>query len=108
RSSQPLRAATAARREVEVWTLWPLRAWLLACRSRRGRYSHVRAPAIETDEEHLCPCAPVNSSARSSYFCSLRYGFYLQSEEHTFELQSLTNLVCRLLLEKKKNNMLKQ
>src|SRR5258706_11695294 len=25
-----------------------------------------------------------------------------QSEEHTSELQSLTNLVCRLLLEKKK------
>src|SRR5437016_10188968 len=27
-----------------------------------------------------------------------------RSEEHTSELQSLTNLVCRLLLEKKKNN----
>src|SRR5437016_10380829 len=26
----------------------------------------------------------------------------LRSEEHTSELQSLTNLVCRLLLEKKK------
>src|SRR5258706_1618407 len=29
-----------------------------------------------------------------------------RSEEHTSELQSLTNLVCRLLLEKKKNNIL--
>src|SRR5262249_49308970 len=28
-----------------------------------------------------------------------------RSEEHTSELQSLTNLVCRLLLEKKKYNM---
>src|SRR5437016_9622460 len=27
----------------------------------------------------------------------------LRSEEHTSELQSLTNLVCRLLLEKKKH-----
>ena len=27
----------------------------------------------------------------------------LRSEEHTSELQSLVNLVCRLLLEKKKN-----
>src|SRR5258706_9248639 len=27
-----------------------------------------------------------------------------RSEEHTSELQSLTNLVCRLLLEKKKNS----
>src|SRR5260370_31443058 len=29
---------------------------------------------------------------------------YLRSEEHTSELQSHLNLVCRLLLEKKKNN----
>src|SRR5438046_3784595 len=28
----------------------------------------------------------------------------MRSEEHTSELQSLTNLVCRLLLEKKKLN----
>src|SRR5437016_10241711 len=30
----------------------------------------------------------------------------VRSEEHTSELQSLTNLVCRLLLEKKKNKRL--
>src|SRR5437016_7623514 len=30
-------------------------------------------------------------------------GDFIRSEEHTSELQSLTNLVCRLLLEKKKN-----
>src|SRR5258706_3765805 len=29
-----------------------------------------------------------------------------RSEEHTSELQSLTNLVCRLLLEKKKKDLL--
>src|SRR2546430_4521100 len=29
-----------------------------------------------------------------------------RSEEHTSELQSQSNLVCRLLLEKKKNNSL--
>src|SRR5258706_9112831 len=31
-----------------------------------------------------------------------------RSEEHTSELQSLTNLVCRLLLEKKKKKKFKQ
>src|SRR5258706_7410162 len=31
----------------------------------------------------------------------LKDDFELRSEEHTSELQSLTNLVCRLLLEKK-------
>src|SRR5438046_8553948 len=30
---------------------------------------------------------------------------YVRSEEHTSELQSLTNLVCRLLLEKKKKKL---
>src|SRR5258706_9518223 len=29
----------------------------------------------------------------------------VRSEEHTSELQSLTNLVCRLLLEKKKKDL---
>src|SRR2546430_8128185 len=30
---------------------------------------------------------------------------FLRSEEHTSELQSQSNLVCRLLLEKKKNKL---
>src|SRR5438093_3110699 len=32
----------------------------------------------------------------------------LRSEEHTSELQSLTNLVCRLLLEKKKKTRMEK
>src|SRR5205807_5695214 len=32
----------------------------------------------------------------------LRFAFRMRSEEHTSELQSPCNLVCRLLLEKKK------
>src|SRR2546422_7916374 len=35
---------------------------------------------------------------------SLAYSTYLRSEEHTSELQSRLHLVCRLLLEKKKNS----
>src|SRR2546430_13387388 len=37
----------------------------------------------------------------------LDHTFFARSEEHTSELQSQSNLVCRLLLEKKKkkNNM---
>src|SRR2546430_8780639 len=31
-------------------------------------------------------------------------GVHMRSEEHTSELQSQSNLVCRLLLEKKKNS----
>src|SRR5438876_5116984 len=40
-------------------------------------------------------CCPTNSSSSST--CS-------RSEEHTSELQSPVHLVCRLLLEKKKNS----
>src|SRR2546430_12560813 len=35
---------------------------------------------------------------------SLKTPFSSRSEEHTSELQSQSNLVCRLLLEKKKTN----
>src|SRR2546430_8871149 len=34
-----------------------------------------------------------------------RHVFVVQMEEHTSELQSQSNLVCRLLLEKKKKNL---
>src|SRR5437016_7041399 len=42
---------------------------------------------------------PLGSASRCSHLVELS-----RSEEHTSELQSLTNLVCRLLLEKKKTN----
>src|SRR5499433_4258374 len=44
-------------------------------------------------------CPPVQRAATTPAASSPRTG---RSEEHTSELQSLTNLVCRLLLEKKK------
>src|SRR5438046_8470738 len=43
-----------------------------------------------------------NRAARSAERSLLAGIRPLRSEEHTSELQSLTNLVCRLLLEKKK------
>src|SRR5256886_6120297 len=38
---------------------------------------------------------------------SVLVAFWLRSEEHTSELQSQSNLVCRLLLEKKKNKTIR-
>src|SRR5688500_19698331 len=43
-------------------------------------------------------CRPCGSARLSLFFASAR----VRSEEHTSELQSPCNLVCRLLLEKKK------
>src|SRR5258706_5898425 len=52
-----------------------------------------------------CPGAPCSKPrrARSARRCSQTWRS-ARSEEHTSELQSLTNLVCRLLLEKKNVN----
>src|SRR5258706_11739933 len=41
-------------------------------------------------------------AAAATDLSEAEYIFIIRSEEHTSELQSLTNLVCRLLLEKKK------
>src|SRR5437016_12053012 len=49
---------------------------------------------------------PVEQKGKSSLDLDFQYE-YRRSEEHTSELQSLTNLVCRLLLEKKKKKQKK-
>src|SRR5438046_4909372 len=49
------------------------------------------------DSSYPASAAPVRAIGPSSGAKSAQ-----RSEEHTSELQSLTNLVCRLLLEKKK------
>src|SRR5690606_39971397 len=41
----------------------------------------------------------------SDIYCRLPAHIYMRSEEHTSELQSRENLVCRLLLEKKKQKV---
>src|SRR2546430_11739024 len=58
-------------------------------RSQRGAHRHRRAHAI-----------PAHLVAGRRHHEVRRYG--VRSEEHTSELQSQSNLVCRLLLEKKK------
>src|SRR5258706_10774725 len=47
--------------------------------------------------------SPVAATVVPIIFNASRRDTEARSEEHTSELQSLTNLVCRLLLEKKKN-----
>src|SRR5438093_7584345 len=51
-------------------------------------------------------CASVGWRCRGQERGPIDHGrrhWRIRSEEHTSELQSLTNLVCRLLLEKKKS-----
>src|SRR2546426_4448936 len=58
-------------------------------RDHDRRHPRARPPAIHDRRRHMVPEAAV------------------RSEEHTSELQSPCNLVCRLLLEKKKNKLKK-
>src|SRR5258706_4683105 len=61
-----------------------------AVRPRRARGGSCHVPGGRTRDPPLhLPCTPGRT----------------RSEEHTSELQSLTNLVCRLLLEKKNKNI---
>src|SRR5690349_21938898 len=54
-----------------------------------------RAPAV------IRPCYPVLNEAPDRQRRAARMVLLLRSEEHTSELQSRRDLVCRLLLEKK-------
>src|SRR2546427_1833640 len=70
----------------------------LACAVPRTRRAPVR------------PRSRRDPAAGSRWPCIRRgpgraLGVYTRSEEHTSELQSQSNLVCRLLLEKKKKKM---
>src|SRR5688572_32221586 len=53
---------------------------------------------LRSDRRRRCRCA----SATRRRTLAARAPMYRRSEEHTSELQSQSNLVCRLLLEKKK------
>src|SRR5690606_40695817 len=70
-------------------TSTPPRAW--------ARWSPSRSPSRELTG--LCFGKPASPSARAVFGGRQGRG---RSEEHTSELQSRENLVCRLLLEKKK------
>src|SRR5438093_4918474 len=62
--------------------------------------SRSLAPSLDRDLETICArCLERDPKAR---YQSAGDSVHRRSEEHTSELQSLTNLVCRLLLEKKK------
>src|SRR5688572_31568780 len=64
-------------------------------RSHRSRASPRPPATTRRRSQRPSRCAGCRTARRRSTPC--------RSEEHTSELQSQSNLVCRLLLEKKKN-----
>src|SRR2546427_8225840 len=65
----------------------------------QGSSDDQRACAVTSTVQERAPCAPITSACSIS---AVFEGPDSRSEEHTSELQSQSNLVCRLLLEKKK------
>src|SRR5256885_5743372 len=74
-----------------AWGVSVVKAGRATNAANQTKARQVRDREIETRQ----------SGGRQECGCSLLHGFS-RSEEHTSELQSPCNLVCRLLLEKKK------
>src|SRR5690606_42149500 len=78
-------------------------------RSSCGSY-HLRTRPIwpgHSEASVSMPSSPVSAAQSSAALPGIRYSrstLHERSEEHTSELQSRENLVCRLLLEKKNQN----
>src|SRR5437899_7861211 len=72
-------------------TTWRSGRWVCAS-SERSESPRASSPITDT-RRHSAPIAATFAATRS--------------EEHTSELQSLRHLVCRLLLEKKKKNQIR-
>src|SRR5260370_18969245 len=89
---------------LRCWVLIPALLFLVGASSElrgQGRASQTySSPVVRA---HFA--AAQEAQKRNDYAIAEReYRAVLRSEEHTSELQSHLNLVCRLLLEKKKNN----
>src|SRR2546429_6316347 len=65
---------------------------------------HDALPIFRCSEQYCLPWLPrIRPQRRLASLCVRRAREGYRSEEHTSELQSRLHLVCRLLLEKKKN-----
>src|SRR5258706_12128575 len=103
----PALTGAQARRAETTASFWRVRVALLgvpvtddpaAAAARRKARGAGRVPGLGA---HTLVRRAVLQPARGAYAGVL---VTRRSEEHTSELQSLTNIVCRLLLEKKKKN----
>src|SRR2546422_7468908 len=88
-------------------TLFPYTTLFRSQRMERPaelRNGEERHPALAGEPGHIHLAALHASRDQQGRIAGLRAGREQRSEEHTSELQSRLHLVCRLLLEKKKNN----
>src|SRR5260221_6523695 len=88
----------------------PLVSWVATCALLFSPCVPVRAELLKGDVEFSNYDAPlykqIVNRIKAKVAARLGEGKNTQSEEHTSELQSHSDLVCRLLLEKKKTYIL--
>src|SRR5256885_6802450 len=106
-SSSPSRTAGGSRPPFRGRGSWRSKAWATTCLGGSGHRSRTRSLRWLTRRRLLNGLNPAIAflAGLASFVspCVLplvpAYLAYLRSEEHTSELQSPCNLVCRLLLE---------
>src|SRR5260370_15279686 len=79
---------------------FPLFSRIASCRKLRLRTGTARLLLLFLALMVISTCAGLHPKSRTTYAGTRPW--HPRSEEHTSELQSHLNLVCRLLLEKKK------
>src|SRR5262245_21221812 len=118
RSSRSLRTGTTSDSSARRGSIWP---WAASCGHRTEATRNTTRPpttsascdppscTMPSSSAARCsrswkPTEPISTRTRSASpsSASVASTGHWRSEEHTSELQSLRNLVCRLLLEKKK------
>src|SRR5256885_8823470 len=84
-------------------TLFPYTTLFRSWRHRNRRsVLALRRPGVDHPVHHRLPDLRAMETAHKRPNYILIWVYLARSEEHTSELQSPCNLVCRLLLEKKK------
>src|SRR5258705_2492464 len=82
-------------------TLFPYTTLFRSDRCLRDR---CHTPQRQSEQQFPAPRSRIQVGTHCATMHEVEPGL-ARSEEHTSELQSLRHLVCRLLLEKKKNNI---
>src|SRR5438309_6524254 len=78
------------------------------CSRRRPPSRHHHSPARKVPQRSIGSSRIVAGETIAQLCRPFRKPAVRRSEEHTSELQSQFHLVCRLLLEKKKNKQIKK
>src|SRR3989440_8449013 len=119
---KPIRSASSSAFTTSMpptMSLCPFRYLVVECSttsapSSRGRWKQGVAKVLSTTHSAPAPRAIAATACRSHSRIIGLVGvsaYTMRSEEHTSELQSRSDLVCRLLLEKKKkqeNSMMRE